>query len=83
MNLDNASFFVRLMRRFGRFAIAIVTMTAVIGVGAAVFMFVGSPKITAYAAFGAGILVYGIFDKLDLIPEDPDKLITLNLTQLK
>ena len=29
---------------------------------------------------GAGIGVYWIFDKLNLIPEDPDKIITLSLT---
>jgi hypothetical protein len=80
MKLDNASFAGRMLRRFGRFAIAMISMTAFLAVGGSVYYFVGSPKLTAYAAFGAAIGVYTIFDKLDLIPEDPDKIITLGLT---
>jgi len=81
VNLDNASFLVRMMRRFGRFAVAMIAMAAFFAAGGAVYYFVGSPKLTMYAAFGAGIGVYTIFDKLNLIPEDPDKIITLSLTQ--
>jgi len=80
VNLDNASFLVRMMRRSGRFAIAMIAVAAFIAAGGAVYYFVGSPKLTVYAAFGAGIGVYWIFDKLNLIPEDPDKIITLSLT---
>jgi len=80
VNLDNASFWVRMMRRFGRFAIAMIAVAAFFAAGGAVFYFVGSPKLTMYAAFGAGIGVYTLFDKLNPIPEDPDKIITLSLT---
>jgi hypothetical protein len=82
VKLDNASFLVRLLRRFGRFAIAILSVGACLFVGGAVYYFIGSPKLTVYAGFGAGMGVYAIFDKLNLIPEDPDKLITLSLTTL-
>jgi len=81
VNLDNASFWVRMMRRFGRFAIAMIAMAAFAAAGGAVYYFVGSPKLTMYAAFGAGIGVYTLFDKLNLIPEDPDKIITLSLME--
>jgi hypothetical protein len=37
---------------------------------------------SALLTFGAAIGVYTIFDKLDLIPEDPDKIITLSLTEV-
>jgi len=68
------------MRRFGRFAIAMLSVGACFLAGGAVYYFIGSPKLTAYAGFGAAIAVYTIFDTLDLIPEDPDKIITLDLT---
>ena len=46
----------------------------------ALTMGVWFPKLCLLAAFGSAIGVYTIFDKLDLIPEDPDKIITLSLT---
>ena len=74
------------MRRFGRFAIAIVSLIAFFAGGAIVYlataltMGVWFPKLTLLAAFGAAIGVYSLFDRLNLIPEDPDKIITLSLT---
>ncbi|HUJ14210.1 MAG TPA: hypothetical protein VL284_10525 [Thermoanaerobaculia bacterium] len=88
MKFDNASFLGRTLRRFGRFAIAIVSLVAFFTAGGIVYtitavtMGVWFPKLTLLAAFGAAIGIYAIFDKLDLIPEDPDKLITLSLTTL-
>jgi hypothetical protein len=81
VNLDNASFLVRIMRRFGRFGIAMLSMAALIAVGGTVYYFTASGKLTMYAALGAGMGVYKIFDAFNLIPEDPDKLITLSLTE--
>ena len=70
-----------MMRRFGRFAIAMIAMAALLTAGGLVYYLVGCPKLTLYAAFGAGIGVYTLFDKLNLIPEVPDKIITLSLTE--
>ena len=86
MNLDNTSFLGRTLRRFGRFAIAMISLAAFFLGGGIVYLItalsmgVWFPKLTLLAAFGSAIGVYGIFDKLDLIPEDPDKIITLSLT---
>ena len=70
-----------MMRRFGRFAIAMISMAALAAAGGTAYYFTGSGKLTMYAAIGAGVGVYTIFDKLNLIPEDPDKIITLSLTE--
>ncbi|HJT17899.1 MAG TPA: hypothetical protein VJ853_10940 [Thermoanaerobaculia bacterium] len=70
------------LRRFGRFAIAMLSVGGCLLVGGAVYYVIGSPKLTLCAGFGAGIGVYAIFAKLNLIPEDPDKLMTLSLTTL-
>lgn len=86
MKLDNATFLGRMLRRFGRFGIAMLSVIAfAIGGGAvylitALTMGVWFPKLTLLAAFGSAFGVYTIFDKLDLIPEDPDKIITLSLS---
>ena len=86
MKLDNASFVGRMLRRFGRFGIAILSLIAFFAGGGIVYLItaltlgVWFPKLTLFAAFGSAIGVYTIFDKLDLIPEDPDKIITLSLT---
>ena len=86
MPLDNASFLGRTLRRFGRFAIAMISLIAFFAGGGIVYLItaltlgVWFPKLTLLAAFGAAIGVYAVFDRLDLIPEDPDKIITLSLT---
>ena len=86
MNLDNTTFLGRTLRRFGRFGIAMISLAAFFAAGVTVYLItamtmgVWFPKITLLAAFGAAIGVYRIFDKLDLIPEDPDKIITLSLS---
>ena len=86
MNLDNTTFLGRTLRRFGRFGIAMISLAAFFTAGVIVYLItaltmgVWFPKLTLLAAFGAAIGVYRIFDKLDLIPEDPDKIITLSLT---
>lgn len=87
MKLDNSSFLGRTLRRFGRVGIALFSVVAFVAGGALVYfttaltMGVWFPKLTLLAAFGAAIGVYRFFDKLDMIPEDPDKLITLSLTE--
>ena len=86
MNLDNTTFLGRTLRRFGRFGIAMLSLIAFFAGGGIVYLItaltmgVWFPKLTLLAAFGSAIGVYTIFDKLDLIPEDPDKIITLSLT---
>jgi len=88
VKLDNASFLGRVLRRSGRFGIAMLSLIAffaafgIVYTVTAVTMGIWFPKLCLLAAFGAAIGVYTIFDKLDLIPEDPDKLITLSLTNL-
>ena len=86
MHLDNASFLGRTLRRFGRFGIAVLSLAA-FGIGGGIAYLVTAltlgvwfPKLCLLAAFGCAIGVYTIFDRLDLIPEDPDKIITLSLT---
>ena len=86
MNLDNTTFLGRTLRHFGRFGIAMISLAAFFIAGVIVYLItaltmgVWFPKLTLLAAFGAAIGVYKIFDKLDLIPEDPDKIITLSLS---
>ena len=86
VKLDNASFVGRMLRRFGRFGIAILSLIAFFAGGGILYLFtalmmgVWFPKLCLLAAFGSAIGVYTIFDKLDLIPDDPDKIITLSLT---
>jgi hypothetical protein len=87
MKLDNTSLLARILRRFGRFAIAILSLLAfALGFGAAYLataltMGFWSPKGCLAAGFIAATAVYSICDRLDIIPEDPDKLMTLNLSQ--
>src|SRR5438552_1755096 len=75
VKLDNASFVGRMLRRFGRFGIAILSLVAFFVGGGIVYLFtaltmgVWFPKLCLLAAFGSAIGVYTIFDKLDLIPE--------------
>ena len=77
-----------MLRRSGRFGIAMLSLAAFFIAGGTVYAIsalalgLWSPKLTLAAAFGAAIGVYRIFDRLDLIPEDPDKIITLSLTTL-
>ncbi len=86
MKLDNASFLGRTLRHFGRFAIAIASLIAFFVGGGIVYLVtalalgVWFPKLCLLAAFGSAIGVYGLCDRLDLIPDDPDKIITLSLT---
>jgi hypothetical protein len=86
VNLDNTSFLGRMLRRSGRFGITMLSLAAFFVGGGIVYLItaltmgVWFPKVTVLAAFGAAIGVYRIFDRLDLIPEDPDKIITLSLT---
>lgn len=88
MNLDNTTFLGRTLRRFGRFGVAMLSLIAFFAGGASAYlatsltMGVWFPKLVLIAAFGAAIGVYTIIDKLGLMPEDPDKLITLSLTSL-
>ena len=75
-----------MLRRTGRFAIGAVALTAFLLVGGIVYLIpaitmgVWFPKLTFFAAIGAAMGVYAIFDKLNLIPDDPDKIITLSLS---
>ncbi len=76
------------MRRFGRFGIAILSLVAFFAAAAIVYfataltLGVLFPKLTILAGFAAAIGVYRIIDKLGMMPDDPDKLITLSLTTL-
>ena len=87
MKLDKTSFLGRVLRRFGRFAIAILSLTAfAVGFGAVYLattltMGVWFPRTCLAAGLAEGWIVYSLCDKLDIIPEDPDKLITLSLSQ--
>jgi hypothetical protein len=86
VKLDNTTFLGRMLRRGGRFGIAILSLIAFALGGGIVYLItaltmgVWFPKLTLLAAFGSAIGVYTIFDKFGLIPEDPDKIITLSLT---
>ena len=88
VTLDNTTLLGRMLRRFGRFVIAVLSLMAFAVAGGitylitAMTMGVWFPKLTLIAAFGAAIGVYRAFDSLNLIPEDPDKIITLDLTKL-
>lgn len=87
MRLDHATFIGRFLSRFGRLGIALMAVTAFLVVGGGVYLTtvliadVWFPKLTLIAAFAAGGGVYRLFEHFDLIPESPDKLITLSLTE--
>lgn len=87
MTLTNASLVARLLRRFGRFGVATLSLAAGAVAFAAIYLVtaltleVWFPKLCLLAALGAAVGVYRLLDRLDLIPEDPDKLITLSLTE--
>jgi len=87
VKLDNASFLGRMLRRSGRFAIAIFALIAffigggIVYLATALTIGVWFPKLCLLAAFGSAIGVYTLCDRLDLIPDDPDKIITLSLTE--
>lgn len=89
MSLNNASFLGRLLRRTGRFGIALISLLAFFIAGGAAYLITSTllgvwfPKLCLIAAFAAAIGVYRIFDRLDLIPDDPDAIITLSLTERK
>jgi hypothetical protein len=85
--VDHSSFAGRLFRRFGRFAIAIGSLIAffaggLVAYGVTALAFgVWWPKLCLAAAFGCAFAFYTLFDRLGLIPDDPDKIITLSLTE--
>src|SRR5438105_1685682 len=86
MALSNASLLVRIIRRLGRFGIALLSLAAfgiafgVVYLATALTMGIWFPKLCGLAGLGGAFGVYTLLDRLDLIPEDPDKLITLSLT---
>ncbi|HEY8131699.1 MAG TPA: hypothetical protein VII12_07380 [Thermoanaerobaculia bacterium] len=86
MKLDNASFLGRMLRRSGRFAIALLAMIAFflgggfVYLATAITMGVWFPKLCLLVALASAIGVHQLCDRLDLIPDDPDKIITLSLT---
>lgn len=87
MNLDNGSFLGRNLRRLGKFGIAVLALSAggltfgILYLATALTLGVWFPKLCAIAGLGAAAGVFTLLDRLDLIPDDPDKPITLSLTE--
>jgi len=87
MKLDNSTFLGRNLRRMGKFGIAVISMSAGFLASGGIFLLTvltqggWSPWLCAVAGLGAAAGVYALLDHLDLIPDDPDKPITLSLTE--
>ncbi|HVR38543.1 MAG TPA: hypothetical protein VMU84_05555 [Thermoanaerobaculia bacterium] len=87
LKLDKTTILGRMFLRYGRFAIALVSIASMLVAGVAIYLFtaltmgVWFPRITLFGGMAVAGGVYTLFDRLNLIPEDPDKLITLSLTQ--
>lgn len=87
MKLTNASFLGRMLRRTGRFGIALLSLAAFFIAAGALYiipaMTIGYwfPRVTLVGGLAAAAGVYKLLDHLNLIPEDPDAIITLSLTE--
>jgi hypothetical protein len=87
MKLDNGSFLGRNLRRTGKFGIAVLSLSVgAVAFGAAylataIAADVWFPKLCLFAGLGSAAGVYALFERFDLIPDDPDKPMTLSLTE--
>jgi hypothetical protein len=86
MKLDNGSFLGRNLRRLGRFGVAVLSLGAAAAAFGAAYLITDAlglwmPRLCTVAGLAAGLGTYVILGRLDLIPDDPDKPISLNLTE--
>lgn len=85
MRLDNTTFLGRMLRRTGKFGIALLMMVAFL-IAALLSYAIPAylagrwyPKLTVFSAFGAAYGIYALFDRFELIPDDTEKHLALSL----
>lgn len=72
------SFVVRLLRRLGRFSVAMVATLAFLAGGAAALLLMSLtgyvfPQLAFVAACGCAVAVFLLFERFELLPDDPSE----------
>lgn len=75
---DNSPPVVRLLRRLGRFAVAMVATVAFLAGGAAALLMMSltgyvAPQLAFFVACGCAVGAFLLFERFGLLPDDPSE----------